>query len=205
MQDRDTRNAILQLRARGHGIRRIARDLQVSRGTVKRVLKAGTAEVPTLERQEKAEAHEAKILELYARCQGNLVRVCEELTAAGIVLAYPTLTGFCRRHGIGQEPKERTGQYTFEPGEEMQHDTSPHDVTIGGKRRRVQCASLVLCYSRMICLSCTFSGSRSELARVTRQWPPRAGRVKDGAAKRAAKPILDAPERGRTLGGERAS
>jgi transposase len=30
----------------------------------------------------------------------------------------------------------------------MQHDTSPHDVVIGGRRRRVQCASLVLCYSR---------------------------------------------------------
>ena len=131
-------------------MRRIARDLRVSRGTVKRVLKAGTAEVPTLERGEKAEPHEAKILELYARCQGNLVRVHEELATAGIVLAYPTLTGFCRRHGIGQEPKERTGQYTFAPGEEMQHDTSPHDVTLGGKRRRVQCASLVLCYSRMI-------------------------------------------------------
>ncbi len=150
MQDRDTRTAILQLRAKGHGIRHIARDLQVSRGTVKRVLKSGTAEVPAIEREEKAEAHEATIVALYTRCRGNLVRVHEELTAAGIVLAYPTLTGFCRRRGIGQEPKERTGQYTFLPGEEMQHDTSPHDVLIGGKKRRVQCASLVLCYSRMI-------------------------------------------------------
>ena len=150
MQDRDTRAAILQLRAKGYGIRRIKRALSVSRGTVKRVLKAGTAEVPAIERPEKAKPHEATILELYARCEGNLVRVHEELAAAEIVIPYPTLTGFCRRHGIGQKPKERTGQYTFEPGEEMQHDTSPHDVTIGGKRRRVHCASLVLCYSRMI-------------------------------------------------------
>jgi len=150
MQDRDTRIAIMQLRAKGHGIRRIACDLRVSRGTVKRVLKAGTAEAPEIERAEKAEPHEAKILELYASCQGNLVRVHEKLADAGIHLAYPTLTGFCRRHGIGQKPKERTGQYIFEPGEEMQHDTSPHDVMIGGKRQRVQCASLVLCYSRML-------------------------------------------------------
>jgi transposase len=150
MQDRDTRAAILGLRAKGYGIRRIKRALSVSRGTVRRVLKAGTAEVPSVERKEKAEPHEAKILELHARCKGNLVRVHEELAAAGIVIAYPTLTGFCRRHGIGQKPKERTGQYTFEPGQEMQHDTSPHDVTIGGKLRRVQCASLVLCYSRML-------------------------------------------------------
>lgn len=150
MQDRDTRTAILQLRAKGHGIRRIAQDLLVSRGTVKRVLKAGTADVQVIERKEKAEPHEAKIRELHTRCKGNLVRVHEELTAAGIVLPYPTLTGFCRRRGIGKKPKERTGQYSFEPGEEMQHDTSPHDVTIGGKKRQVQCASLVLCYSRMI-------------------------------------------------------
>ncbi len=45
MQDRDTRTAILQLRDKGHGIRRIAKALKVSRGTVKRVLKSGTAEV----------------------------------------------------------------------------------------------------------------------------------------------------------------
>ncbi len=85
MQDRDTRTAILQLRAKGHGIRRIGRDLQVSRGFVKRVLKAGTAEVPSIERRENAEPHEGKILELYARCNGNLVRVHEELAVAGIV------------------------------------------------------------------------------------------------------------------------
>jgi len=150
MQDRDTRSAILLLRAKGHGTREIGLSLQVSRGTVKRVIKSGTIEVPTVDREEKAEPYEAKILELHARCQGNLVRVQEELVAAGIVLAYPTLTGFCRRHGIGQKPKERTGQYLFDPGQEMQHDTSPHDVMIGGKKRRVQCASLVLCYSRMI-------------------------------------------------------
>jgi len=150
MQDRDTRTAILQLQAKGHGIRRIARAMKVSRGTVKRVLKAGTAEVPTIERQEKAEPHEARIVELYVRCRGNLVRVHEELTSAGIEIAYPTLTGFCRRQGIGQKPKERTGRYHFEPGEEMQHDTSPQEVTIGGKTCHVQCASLVLCYSRMI-------------------------------------------------------
>ena len=32
----------------------------------------------------------------------------------------------------------------------MQHDTSPHRVKIGGKVRLVQCASLILCFSRML-------------------------------------------------------
>lgn len=42
------------------------------------------------------------------------------------------------------------GRYHFSPGEEMQHDTSPHEVELGGKRRKVQTASAVLCYSRML-------------------------------------------------------
>jgi hypothetical protein len=81
--------------------------------------------------------------------KSEAVGVHEELAARGIALAYTTLTGFCRRHGIGQSPKEAAGHYEFEPGQEMQHDTSPHDVVIGGIKRRMQCASLVLCYSRM--------------------------------------------------------
>lgn len=60
------------------------------------------------------------------------------------------MTAFCRRHGIGQIEKKPAGQYYFEPGEEMQHDTSPHQVMLGGKRRNVQTASAVLCYSRML-------------------------------------------------------
>lgn len=150
MQDLDTRAAILRLQREGHGARTIARALSVSRGTVKRVLKTGTTAVPAMARREKAEPHEVTIRALHTTCKGNLVRVHEELIARGITLAYTTLTGFCRRRGIGQVPKERTGRYSFEPGEEMQHDTSPHNVVIGGKKRRVECASLVLCSSRMV-------------------------------------------------------
>jgi hypothetical protein len=42
------------------------------------------------------------------------------------------------------------GNFVFSPGEELQHDTSPHDVELGGKRRRVQTASAVLAYSHML-------------------------------------------------------
>jgi len=86
--------------------------------------------------------------------KGNLVRVHEELQAAGATISYPALTAFCRRHGIGQEPKRVSGQYHFEPGEEMQHDTSPHRVELNGKKRAVQTASAVLCYSRMLFFQC---------------------------------------------------
>lgn len=151
MLDQSQRQTILALREAGHGIRAIARALGISRVAVKRVLASGDARPPPVERAEKAEAHRDDILALYAECKGNLVRVHEELETRGIVtLSYPALTAFCRKHGIGHEPKRPAGRYTFEPGKEMQHDTSPHDVDIGGALRRVQTTSLVLCHSHRL-------------------------------------------------------
>jgi len=112
---------------------------------VRGVLRSGTPSVPALVRPEKASPYRDQIRELYARCQGNLVRVHEELTASGATLSYPALTAFCRRQGIGHEPPKPAGQYHFGPGQEMQHDTSPHRAEIGGRLRPVQTASLVCC------------------------------------------------------------
>ena len=78
------------------------------------------------------------------------MRVHEELTAEGATLSYAALTAFCRRQGIGQKPVVPSGRYDFQPGEEMQHDTSPHTVEVGGKKYKAQTASAVLCYSRML-------------------------------------------------------
>jgi transposase len=158
--DQTTRAAILRLRLEGHGSRRIATALGISRNAVREVLRAGTAEVPRLERPELGDAHRAEIAALYVDCKGNLVRVHEKLRDAGATLSYQALTAFCRRHGIGHEPVKPAGQYHFGPGEEMQHDTSPHDAKIAGKLRRVQTASLVLCYCRMIFIQCFASFTR---------------------------------------------
>jgi hypothetical protein len=76
------------------------------------------------------------------------------LIAVGAQLSYPALTAFCRRHGIGYQPPVAAGQYDFAPGEELQHDTSPHEVELAGKKRKVQTASAVLCYSRMLFFQC---------------------------------------------------
>jgi hypothetical protein len=150
MLDLDTRKAILRLSREGHGTRVIARALGVSRNAVREVLRTGVAEVPAVVRPSTIDHRLDRVRELFARCEGNLVRVHEILGSEGLSVSYPALTAFCRRHGIGQKPKVPVGQYCFAPGEEMQHDTSPHDVVIGGRKRRVQCASLVLCFSRMI-------------------------------------------------------
>ena len=150
MLDQSTRTAILKLREQGHGARAIARALHVSRTAVRKVIDSGSEAVPPLERAERAGPLRDQIAQHFARCKGNLVRVHEELLAEGASISYQALTAFCRRHGIGHEPRPPAGRYHFEPGEEMQHDTSPHEAKLGGVQRKVQTASLVLCSSRMI-------------------------------------------------------
>jgi len=150
MLSQNQRTTILELSGQGVSRHEIARVLKISRGTVKKVLRSGQSAVPLMERAEKCEPYRQQILELLSSCKGNLVRVLEELSAQGASLSYPALTAYCRRHGIGQAPVAPTGRYHFSPGEELQHDTSPHQVKLGGKLRKVQTASAVLCYSRML-------------------------------------------------------
>ena len=150
MLDQSQRTAILELHKKGASIRSISDALGVSREAVSDVIESGSAEVPHLERPELAERWRDEILAQYASCKGNLVRVHEEVKRQGAELSYQALTAFCRRHGIGHEPKEPAGRYDFAPGEEMQHDTSPHRVAVGGVEKPIQIASLVLCFSRMI-------------------------------------------------------
>jgi transposase len=150
MLDEGTRTAVFELRKNGMPIRRISLALSISRGAVREVLASGTVKVPRLERPEKAEPYRDRILELYTRCKGNLVRVHEEIAGEGLSISYPALTSFCRRHGIGVTRKPPAGRYHFDPGQEMQHDTSPHRLPVGGSQRDVQVASLVLCHSRVL-------------------------------------------------------
>lgn len=150
MLDVEQRAAILALTAKGRGVRTVARLVGASRNAVRRVLSEGAAVPDPVEREVQARPHLERIATLFTTCQGNLVRVREVLAEEGITIAYSTLTRFCREHGIGVVAKVPVGRYDFAPGEEMQHDTSPHRVVIGEQERRIECASLVLCHSRMI-------------------------------------------------------
>ena len=150
MLSQSQRATILQLEAQGVGKREIARLLGISRQSIRRVLQSNSSIVPRIERAEKAASFRQQILELLPYMKGNLVRVHEELLASGATLSYPALTAFCRREGIGHEPIVPVGRYEFAPGEEMQHDTSPHEVIVGGRKFKAQTASATLCYSRML-------------------------------------------------------
>jgi len=146
--DPDTRRAILALAAKGHSLHAIAESLGVGRNTVRRIVRSGRAEVRRAERKVKLAAHDARVRELFNACEGMRQRVHEELLRGGVTVPYATLTRYLRDNGIGLAPKKAAGAYVFAPGEEMQHDTSPHRLRIGGKLVKLECASLVLCYPR---------------------------------------------------------
>jgi transposase len=151
MIDQAARTAILKLHSEGHGTRKIARDLRVSRNSVRDVIRRGDELVPKRSLSHRLDEHVEVIRSLYTDCKGNLVRVAEELGERHqIQVPYSTLTRFCRAHHIHHALKEQTMRIVTGPGEEMQHDTSPYTILIGGKRVKRQCASLVLCCCRMM-------------------------------------------------------
>jgi transposase len=146
----ELRQAILVLKAQGRPLREISRALKVSRNTVRRVLRE--PEQPQAPGEDPREQAIVELLpDLYRDCKGNAVRIGEILKDTHrIEIAYSTLTRLIREHTDLRTPKKRSGTYTFGPGEEMQHDTSPHHLRLGGKKVKAQCASLILAYCRML-------------------------------------------------------
>ena len=147
--DQETRRLILQLHDKGMAVRAIARLVSHSRPTVTRVIESQSDEPNQAGKGSMLDEHRSEIVRLIGRCRGNLVRVHEELVAAGVKHGYNTLADYVRKHNLKQASPDPSGRYHFEPGEEMQFDTSAHAVEFADGVRKCQCASLVLCYSRM--------------------------------------------------------
>ena len=79
MLSQSQRATILELHAKGMNKREIAKLLNLSRQSVRKVLQANSTAMPKIEREEKAAPYRQQILELLHTCKGNLVRVHEEL------------------------------------------------------------------------------------------------------------------------------
>jgi len=129
--------------------RKIARLLNLSRNTVSMVLSHGI-DIPVKARKGLNPDIDPILKETFTRCLGNVVRIKEVLMEEyEVEIAYSTLTRHVQNAEL-RKPRSRVGEYIFAPGEEMQHDTSPHRILIGGERVTAQCASLVLGFSRKI-------------------------------------------------------
>jgi len=147
---RETQQAILSLYQKGVQIRQISQILKISRNTIRRVIRGKWQDKP--QRSSPYEELFPIIREIFSSTQGNVVRVQEILDSEyGRNVPYTTLTRIVRNLDLREDKeKRRSGIYEFGPGQEMQHDTSPHPMLLSGKKIKAQCAGLVLGYSRKL-------------------------------------------------------
>ena len=122
--------------------------MKLSRNTVRRILRGKEGERTPSAPCDAAVL--ARIEDAFKRARGNGVRVQELLASeSGLKVPYSTLTRWLREAQL-RDPPKRSGEYHQAPGEEMQHDTSPHRMVLAGKAITAQCAGLTLAYSRRL-------------------------------------------------------
>lgn len=150
MITQESQQAIVSLYQQGVPIRQISQILKLSRTTVRRVIRGKWQERPR--RESPYEEISPLLQEVFKIAKGNVIRVQEILQDQyGRGVPYSTLTRIVRGLDLREDNrKRRAGTYESAPGQEMQHDTSPHVVLLGGNQVKAQCAGLVLAYSRKL-------------------------------------------------------
>lgn len=148
MIDQEKRKAVYSLHKEGMSLRGISLQLKVSRNTVRDIIKQEGA-APKSTRKDKRLVDAELLTRLYAECEGWIQRVHEKLMEEEkIQVGYSTLTRLIRDLGLGQPDSLRCNRVPDEPGAEMQHDTSPYVLKIGGKQTRVVGSLLYFRYSK---------------------------------------------------------
>ncbi|MBP2316835.1 transposase [Azospirillum soli] len=149
---------------KGKGIKEIARDLQISRNTVRKVLRSG-ATTFTYEREvqpmPKLGRWTAELEEMLAgnaskpaRERLTLIHIFETLRERGYTGGYDAVRRYARRWRTGQAKQTINAHVplTFAPGEAYQFDWSHEIVVLNGTTTPVKVAHLRLCHSRMMCV-----------------------------------------------------
>lgn len=148
MIEPDKRKAIFLLHEEGMSMRKIARDLHVSRNTVRSVI-AKQGEMPGTVRKDKIWIDPELLERLHGECDGYVQRVHERLAEEeGIEVKYSTLTRMLRELGIGRKKNTRCDRVPDKPGAEMQHDTSPYPLLLGDKKTKIIASMMYLRYSK---------------------------------------------------------
>ncbi|MDM8538482.1 hypothetical protein QUF70_17135 [Desulfobacterales bacterium HSG17] len=120
--------------------------MKVSRNTVRRVINGTTKET-----KQRHDPIEPLVRKHFNPCKQNVVRIQQVLSDHGHQVPYSSLTRIVRELDLREKKKtKRAGSYDFAPGEEMQHDTSPHKLLLAGKKITAQCASLTFGYCRKV-------------------------------------------------------
>lgn len=143
---------ILALSRKGWGSKRIARELGISRNTVRRYVEAGRW-IPYRKRARtsKLAGLEEWLKESFFRHRGNCDVVRQELlNSHGIEVSLRTVERACRRWRAEQMAKARaTVRFETVPGQQLQIDFGEATVVIAGKPERVHVFVATLGYSRL--------------------------------------------------------
>lgn len=119
MIDHDRRTAVIALFAQGRGKREIARLLEISRKTVKNIIKA-EGKILESKRKDTIEIEEERLRKLHVECDGRIQRIHEKLTEEdGVEIGYSTLSRKMREMGLGRNRKPRSERVPDAPGEEF--------------------------------------------------------------------------------------
>ena len=145
----------------GRKIREISRDLQVSRNTVRKVIRSGETE-HRYEREKqpgpKLGAFAQQLQELLEedikrpkRRRLTAQRIFEILRSEGYQGAYDSVQRHVKkwREQKGRTPDQCYIPLKFSPGEAYQFDWSHEQVILGGVSQKVKVAHFRLCHSRM--------------------------------------------------------
>src|SRR6187402_2859168 len=151
---------------KGKTIKEIARDLKVSRNTVRKVLRSGETSFEyerVVQPRPKLGRWAAELDGLLAgnaakaaREQLTLIRIFEELRERGYDGGYDAVRRYARRWSKerGQSTAAAYVPLSFAPGEAYQFDWSHEVVLLNGVTVIVKAAHVRLCHSRMLFVRC---------------------------------------------------
>jgi transposase len=148
MIEADKRKAIYLLHQEGMSRNELVRRFKLSRNTVRAIIRK-KGEMPVSNRRDKIRIDTDLLGRLYLECDGWIQRVHEKLVEEeGVQVKYSTLTRLIRQLGIGRPPETRCDRVPDQPGAEMQHDTSVHQIELAGTLNRLVASLMYLRYSK---------------------------------------------------------
>jgi transposase len=149
-------------RVKGKSIKEIARDLKVSRNTVRKVLRSGATSFEyarAVQPRPKLGAWHGDLNRMLsgneagpARERLTLIRMFEELRGLGYQGSYDAVRRYAKKWRVerGAATAEAYVPLSFAPGEAYQFDWSHEVVLVNGTTVTVKVAHVRLCHSRML-------------------------------------------------------
>lgn len=146
--------------------RAIAKELGMSRNTVRRLLSGRGIAVARGASTSMLSPHEAQLCELLRQSPGiRAPAVLERLRADGYAGGVTIIRQWLRRARPHQRRREAFLTLEFGPGEAAQVDWADFGYALAGCARRVSCFVMVQCYSRQMYLEFTLSQRLPSLLR----------------------------------------